>query len=115
MKKIFLIGYIVAVVFIVGCSSSKYMPTQSGPVPIKQVSAIYPEIAERVRVEGTVWVKLLIDKEGKVRKAEVEKTDAEILNEPAIEAALQWEFNPANLEGRPDTVWATYPFVFELK
>ena len=40
-------------------------------------------------MEGTVWIKILVDKEGKAKKAVVMKSDAEIFDEPARQAALQ--------------------------
>src|ERR1041385_2958183 len=91
-----------------------FVPVEKQPVPVKQVNPEYPEIARRAGVEGTVWVKILVDKEGKAKKALVMKTDAEIFNEPAIKAALQWVFTPAMMNNGPVAVWAAVPFRFKL-
>ena len=91
-----------------------FVPVEKQPVPVKQVQPEYPEIARRAGVEGTVWIKILVDKEGKAKKAVVMKTDAELFNEPAIKAALQWVFTPALMNNGPVAVWAAVPFRFKL-
>ncbi|MBI5019986.1 MAG: TonB family protein [Ignavibacteriales bacterium] len=91
-----------------------FVPVEKQPVPVKQVQPDYPEIARRAGVEGTVWIKILVDKEGKAKKAVVMKSDAEIFNEPAQKAALQWVFTPAMMNNGPVAVWAAVPFRFKL-
>lgn len=91
-----------------------FIPVEKNPVPVKQVAPEYPEIARRAGVEGTVWVKILVDRDGKARKAIIMKSDAEIFNEPAIQAALQWVFTPAMMNDGPVPVWAAVPFRFKL-
>jgi protein TonB len=91
-----------------------FVPVEKQPVPVKQVQPVYPEIARRAGVEGTVWVKILVDKEGKAKKAVVMKSDAEIFDEPAKQAALQWVFTPAMMNNGPVSVWAAVPFRFKL-
>jgi protein TonB len=93
---------------------SAFIPVEKNPVPVKQVQPEYPEIARRAGVEGTVWVKVLVDKEGKAKKAIIMKSDAEIFNDPAIEAAKQWVFTPAIMNNGPVAVWAAIPFRFKL-
>ena len=92
----------------------EFVAVEKQPVPVKQVQPEYPEIARRASVEGTVWVKILVDKEGKAKKAVVMKSDAEMFNEPAIQAALQWVFTPAMMNNGPVAVWAAVPFRFKL-
>lgn len=91
-----------------------FVPVEQQPVPIKQVNPDYPEIARRAGVEGTVWVKILVDKEGKAKKAVIMKSDNEIFNENAIKAALGWVFTPAMMNNGPVAVWAAVPFRFKL-
>ncbi len=91
-----------------------FVPVEQQPVPIKQVNPEYPEIARRAGVEGTVWVKILVDKEGKAEKAVLMKSDNEIFNESAIKAALGWVFTPAMMNNGPVRVWAAVPFRFKL-
>ncbi len=91
-----------------------FVPVEKQPVPVKQVSPEYPEIARKASVEGTVWVKILVDKEGKAKKAVIMKSDSEIFNEAAQKAALQWVFTPAMMNNGPVAVWAAVPFRFKL-
>lgn len=91
-----------------------FVPYEKGPVPVKIVQPEYPEIAKRAGVEGKVFVKVWVDKEGKPKKALIIKSDAEIFNEPAIEAAMQWLFTPAMMNNGPVAVWVSLPFVFKI-
>jgi protein TonB len=91
-----------------------FVPVEKQPVPVKNPSPIYPEIARRAGVEGTVWVKIWVDKEGKAKKAQILKSDAELFNQAAIEAAMQWVFTPAVMNNGPVAVWVSIPFKFKL-
>jgi periplasmic protein TonB len=91
-----------------------FVPVEKMPVPVKTVQPDYPEIARRAGVEGTVWVKVLVDKEGKAKKALIQKSDAEIFNDAAIAAAMQFVFTPAIMNSGPVAVWASIPFRFKL-
>lgn len=92
-----------------------YVPYEKGPEPIKQITPKYPDLATRAGLEGTVWIKIWVDKEGKARKAVVMKSDAEIFNQPAQEAAMQWVFTPAMMKNGPVSVWVSIPFRFKLQ
>jgi protein TonB len=91
-----------------------FVPVEKEPVPIKRVEPKYPELAQRAGLEGKVWVKIWVDKEGKVKQVVVLKSDAEIFNEPAVEAAKQWVFTPAYMNNGPVAVWVSIPFRFKL-
>jgi periplasmic protein TonB len=91
-----------------------FVPVEKMPVPVKTVTPEYPEIARRAGVEGTVWIKALVDKEGKVKKVVIQKSDADIFNEPASQAAMQYVFTPAIMNSGPVAVWASIPFRFKL-
>ncbi|HCA82025.1 MAG TPA: energy transducer TonB, partial [Bacteroidetes bacterium] len=85
------------------------------PEAVKQIQPKYPDLATRAGLEGTVWVKIWVDKEGKPKKAVVQKSDAEIFNQPATEAAMQWIFTPAMMKNGPVSVWVSIPFRFKLQ
>ena len=91
-----------------------FVPVEKQPAPVKNPSPIYPEIARRAGVEGTVWVKIWVDKEGKAKKAQILKSDAELFNQAAIDAAMQWVFTPAVMNNGPVAVWVSIPFKFKL-
>ena len=91
-----------------------FVPVEKQPTPVKNPAPLYPEIARRAGVEGTVWVKIWVDKEGKAKKAQILKSDAELFNQAAIDAAMQWVFTPAVMNNGPVAVWVSIPFKFKL-
>ncbi len=94
---------------------AEFIPIEKLPVPIKQVAPTYPEIARRANIEGTVLLKIWVDKEGKVHEVRIVKSDSEIFNQAAIEAAKQYLFTPAIMNQNPVSVWVTIPFKFVLQ
>jgi len=91
-----------------------YVPYEKPPEAIKQVQAKYPAAAKKDNVQGAVWVKTLIDEQGKVAKVIIQKSDAEVLNQAAVDAVKQWVFKPAVMKGKPVAVWVSIPFRFVL-
>jgi TonB family protein len=65
---------------------------------IKHVRPAYPAEARAARVEGTVALRVEIDKEGHIKDAKVTKgIDGELgakLNQAAVDAVRQWEYEP---------------------
>ncbi|MBI5731708.1 MAG: energy transducer TonB [Ignavibacteriales bacterium] len=74
----------------------------------------YPEIAKRAGITGRVYVKVLVDKEGKPRRAVVIKTDSDLFNDAAIAAAMKSAFTPALQNNHPIAVWIVLPYKFQL-
>jgi protein TonB len=84
------------------------------PEPIRKVVPVYPEIARQAGIEGKVWVRLLVDRTGVVRKAEIERGSS-MFDDEALQAARQWKFRPAVAAGNPVAVWVRIPFDFRMK
>jgi protein TonB len=74
----------------------------------------YPELAKRAGLEGTVLIRLWIGKDGTVKQVSIVKSDAEIFNEPSLEAAKRLLFRAASCNGIAISVWATIPMRFRL-
>lgn len=91
-----------------------FVPYEKEPQLVKKVEPKYPELAMRAGLEGKVIVKIWVDKEGKVKQVVVLKSDAEIFNDPAIDAAKQFVFTPAYMNNGPVAVWVSFPFRFRL-
>jgi protein TonB len=91
-----------------------FVPFEKEPQVIKRVEPVYPELARKAGLEGTVWVKLWVDKEGKVKDVVILKSASEIFNQPAIDAAKQWIFTPAMMKTGPVSVWISLSFNFKL-
>lgn len=93
----------------------EFVPVEKPPQIVKRVVPAYPDMAMRAGLEGTVWVKILIDKEGKPQRAVVVRSTTDIFNDAAIEAAMQFVFTPAVMNQGPVKVWVSMPFRFKLK
>jgi protein TonB len=91
-----------------------FVPVEKEPVVVHKVDPKYPELAMRAGLEGRVWVKIWVDKEGKPKQVVVLKSDAEIFNDAAVEAAKQFRFTPAYMNNGPVAVWVSVPFRFKL-
>jgi len=91
--------------------------TDRAPELIYGPSPGYPLDALKAGKTGTVWVKALVDDEGKVRRAIVEKESGEDIGfeEAALEAALMRKYRPAEYENEPVAVWVSYEVSFHLK
>ena len=84
------------------------------PEMTKEVKPEYPEIAKRAGITGKVFVKVLVDKEGTPKKAIVMKSDSELFNQSAVDAALKSKFTPAINKGEAIAVWIVLPYKFAL-
>ncbi len=91
-----------------------FVAVEKEPVVVRKVEPKYPELAMRAGLEGKVWVKIWVDKEGKPKQVVVIKSDAEIFNQAAEEAAKQFLFTPAYMNNGPVAVWVSVPFKFKL-
>jgi protein TonB len=65
-----------------------------------KVEPVYPELARRMNMGGTVEVNITVDQTGKV--AEAKAVSGPTILRGAAEAALQqWKFRPAIVNGKP--------------
>ena len=84
-------------------SSAPAMMAQSELIPVQlihSVPAAYPAIAKARRLNGTVIVKVNIDKAGKVTNPRLVSGPV-IFRDSAFEAVTQWRYKPATLNGQP--------------
>jgi len=84
------------------------------PVEIKRVNPVYPELAKKAGIEGTVVVKVLVNTKGDVEKVEILKSHP-LLDEAAVTAAKQFKFTPGKQRDKFVKVWVSIPFNFKLK
>ncbi|OGU56884.1 MAG: hypothetical protein A2X64_02525 [Ignavibacteria bacterium GWF2_33_9] len=76
----------------------------------------YPELARKAGIEGLVYIKVLIDVDGSVRKMFVEDTENQLLNQAALDAIKKYgKFKPALQNGVALMVWVSIPIKFKLK
>lgn len=88
------------------------------PTPDKLVQPKYPKEAQKLGIEGTVYVKVFVDEKGKVRKAIILKSSGKNVgfDEAALKSAKKGKWHPAKDEnGKKVGVWVAYPIKFSLK
>ena len=98
-------------------SPDEFVAVEEQPVVLSQPSPRYPEIARKAGIEGKVWVKVLVDKNGNVKDAMVLKdsgTNAGF-EEAAVDAAKQSKWKPAMQNKQPVAVWVSYEIKFQLR
>jgi TonB family protein len=87
--------------------------TGNPPKLIKEVSPVFPEIARVARIEGLVILEAKVDKDGKVREARVLRS-IPLLDQAAIDAVKQWEYEPFLVNGEPMAFILTVTVSFKL-
>ncbi len=87
---------------------------EKGPKMIEGAKPVYPDEAKKNNITGKVFVKVLIDKEGVPKKAMVIKSESQLFNQSAVDAAMKSKFSPAMDKGNPIAVWIVLPYKFAL-
>jgi protein TonB len=73
----------------------------------------YPELARAANMEGTVVLKVLVDKEGRVQEVLLVRSSS-MFDDAAIGAIRQWRFSPALMGTQPVAAWVTVPVHFVM-
>ncbi|MCP4663657.1 MAG: energy transducer TonB [bacterium] len=84
------------------------------PVRVSTPKPQYTELARRVRLEGTVIVEAIINRQGEVTNTRVLKGLSMGLEEEAVKAVKRWKYQPATLNGKPVDVIFTVSVHFFL-
>ncbi len=85
------------------------------PKRVKYVAPFVPRPYEgTISLEGTVVIEVTIDKEGKVTNPKILKS-MPLLDQVAIDAVLQWHYEPTLLNGVPVEVIMTVTVNFTKK
>jgi protein TonB len=83
--------------------------------PIQTVRAVYPPLALRMGMESDVTLKIEIDAEGKVTRAEITKSGGAGFDEEALKAVKQSRFEPAQRDGKNVPAEFIYIYRFRLQ
>jgi TonB family protein len=81
---------------------------------IKKVQPKYPELAKQRQISGTVVVIGIISREGKMRSLDIASTASPMLDQAALDAVKQWEYQPFLRNGQPTEVTTTITVHFNL-
>jgi protein TonB len=81
------------------------------PTKVKDVQPIYPEVARSAGVQGRVTIEATIGPTGKVDEARVVRS-VPLLDQAALDAVRQWEYQPTLVNGVPVPVVITVAINF---
>ena len=103
-------------------SGAPGLPAPSGPLrtnreakPIQTVRATYPPMALRAGLESDVTLRIEVDPNGKVTKAEIIRGGGAGFDEEALKAVQQSRFEPAQKDGQNVPAVFTYVYHFRLQ
>lgn len=75
----------------------------------------YPALSRRLGEQGRVLVRVLINRDGRAERVEVQSSSgSRRLDDAAIKAAREALYRPYSENGEPIPVWALVPTLFEL-
>lgn len=83
------------------------------PKVLHYVKPVHPEEAIRDSLEGKVFLKFMVNLDGSVSDVHVLR-GTEVFHQAAIDAVSQFQFKPAEHNGKPVAVWMTLPVSFRL-
>lgn len=92
----------------------EYFAVEEEPKILNTVIPEYPKFAERAGIEGTIHLKVLVNKKGLVDSVKVIK-GPKIFHKPSIDAANKTTFIPAKQYDKPVACWVIMPFKFIAK
>ena len=76
---------------------------------------LYPRVAKRRCCEGKVILKVFVKKDGTPGNIEVrESSGYKILDDAAVDAVIDWQFEPAQSKFGNISTWITIPIHFKL-
>ena len=96
-----------------GLPAQTVLRTNREAKPIQTVRATYPAMALRAGLESDVTLRIEVDPEGKVTKAEMIKSGGGGFDEEALKAVKQSRFEPAQRDGQ--NVAAEFTFVYRFR
>ena len=84
------------------------------PVNIYRTDPVYPELARRARIQGTVVVEATIDRQGNVVDTRLVRDLSLGCGEAVVEALRSWKYRPATRDDRPVSIIMTVTVTFRL-
>jgi protein TonB len=91
-------------------------PGLIAPVAQRKPPLAYPPVALRLRLQGTVELRALVDERGAVENAQLVSAPESRLGfgEAAMDYVRKWKFRPATKDGVPVKVWLPIRINFDL-
>ena len=85
------------------------------PRAVYQPAPVYPAALRSRKIDGVVTVIFVVDSNGRVANAKVEKSSDPAFDKPALDAVRKWKFEPAMKEGRKVSAKMRAPIRFDTK
>lgn len=86
------------------------------PRVIRRIDPLYPFAAKRKQIEGTVTLRFIVTKDGRVEEPSVVDAEPlEVFDNSALKAILRWRFRPAVKDGQNVDVIVIAPLKFNLE
>jgi len=98
-----------------GLPAQPALRTNREAKPMQSVKAAYPAMALRAGLESDVTLKIEVDPQGNVTKAEIIKGGGASFDEEALKAVRQSRFEPAQRDGQSVAAEFTYIYRFRLQ
>ena len=83
------------------------------PKKIKHVAPVYPEDAQKAKVQGIVILETIIGTDGTIQEAKILR-GVPMLDKAALDAVMLWQYTPTLLNGEPVEVIMTVTVTFTL-
>ena len=96
-----------------GLPAQTVLRTNREAKPIQTVRAAYPMMALRAGLESDVSLRIEVDLEGRVTRAEIVKSGGSGFDEEALKAVKQSRFEPAQRDGQ--NIPAEFTFVYRFR
>lgn len=95
-------------------ASDEFVAVEEIPAAIFIPEPDFPEMARKAGITGVVWIRVLVDKEGNVRDAIIEKESGSNagFEEAAKKAAMGGKWTPAMQNNQPVPCWVSYKVEF---
>ena len=84
------------------------------PVNVYRTDPVYPELARRARIQGSVVVEATIDRQGNVVDTRLVRDLSLGCGEAVVEALRSWKYRPATRDGTPVSIIMTVTVTFRL-
>ena len=84
------------------------------PRPTRQITPVYPPALKSQGIEGRVFIRFDIDKQGNVVDATAKESDHPAFAAYAVDAVRRWKFEPGMQNGEPVPFTMIAPIVFSL-
>jgi TonB family protein len=91
-----------------------FVHTDQSAVLIQKIMPIYPQAELQNKIEGHVFAKVWVTKNGAIKQTIIIKSQGRNFEKATIEAIKQWRFKPALVNDKPVDIWIVVGFYFRL-